>query len=318
MKVRVVPSVRPDKVPFPAHVVVAGRGPKEDRFELISVKIIRRNPEQPRQHFDPQALQDLAYSIGDIGQLQAIIVREVIGDDRCKFEIIEGERRWRACQMANVLKIKAIVTHVENADHQFEMSAAANFSRQDHTELEEANAIERIMRTRGRNATQVARAFGKSVQWVTVRLRLLKLDLNVQAFMSPTRGRNRLQAMVAAHLSDFPAELQIELATQIVEKPLKTAQALHLIRQHTAAIAVQTGKKRVGRKPADALTVFERYLRNTGEGADRVLEASDRTLAEMYKFQSADRAAQDIELIDANIKRLQRIKDALVDMNKSV
>jgi len=103
-----------------------------------------------------------------------------------------------------------------------------------------------------------------------------------------------------------------------VEKPLKTAQALHLIRQHTAAIAVQTGKKRVGRKPADALTVFERYLRNTGEGADRVLEASDRTLGDMYAHQGADRIAQDIELLDANIKRLMRMKDALMDVNKSV
>lgn len=292
-----------------------GKGEDEkdggDRVALIPIQFVRPNPDQPRKHFDRQALEDLATSIKYVGQLQPILVRDVIGTPHHKFEIIDGERRWRAHRIAHIPKIKAIIIAVEGADHQFEMSAVSNFCRQPHMELEEANAIQQIMQQRKRTPAEVALAFGKPLLWITMRLKLLELDPQVHEFMAPEHGRRRLVASVASQLAALPKPVQVELAATIFEKQLKMSQALHIIRKRIEELGmpIKTGKR--GRKPADEMTIFQRYLRNTQEGAQCILEAPDRLLTGLFQFQGPARVEETIALVDQNIQHLNEIRATL-------
>lgn len=282
------------------------------RLQVIRAREIRRNPNQPRKHFDPDDLELLGYSIMDIGLLQSIIVRVVKDDPIHKYELVDGERRWRAAKAVGLEYLRAVIVPVKDDDHQFEYSAAANFVRADHTELEEANAIKRIMETRGKQEWQVARAFGKTLKWVQDRLKLLKLDQRVQDLMAPTRkGRDRLSAAVALYLTELSPQLQVELATEITSERLKASKALHLIRQRANEVGERAGSRERPRKPVDDLKNFLRYLRHTEDGADRVLEAPDRMLTEMFKHQSPLRLDEAMKLLEGNIERLMKLRDAM-------
>lgn len=282
------------------------------RLTVIPVREIRRNPDQPRKHFDPDDLELLGYSIMDIGLLQSIIVREVKNDPAHKYELVDGERRWRAARAVHIEFLRAVVVVVKDGDHQYEYSAVANFVRADHTELEEANAIKRIKETRGKEDWQVARAFGETLKWVQDRLKLLKLDQKVQDLMSPVRkGRDRLSAAVALYLTELSPELQFGLATEIVSERLKASQALHLIRRRASEAGERAGSAQRPRKPVDDLNNFMRYLRNTEDGADRVLEAPDRMLTDMFRHQSPLRLDEAAKLIDGNIERLVKLREAM-------
>ena len=141
------------------------------RFAEVAHSDIVPNPDQPRKAFGATALRELADSIGNIGLMQPLTVRES-GD---KFQIVAGERRWRAIGMNGTDRVQVVIVE-KSDDETLVLATAENVNRQDMTCVEEANAYQRIITGQGRTIVQVAALFGKTVQTVQYRIDLLDLD----------------------------------------------------------------------------------------------------------------------------------------------
>jgi len=148
----------------------------EDRISYIAIDKIKANAGQPRKYFDEQALQDLAKSIEKSGVISPIMVKRIEGSD--EFEIIAGERRFRATQYAGITKIPAIVKDVEE-NTAFELSIIENIQRQNLNVVEEAKSYKELMSKFSYNQNEVAIILGKSRSHVANILRLLNLPESI-------------------------------------------------------------------------------------------------------------------------------------------
>jgi ParB family chromosome partitioning protein len=149
----------------------------------VPVDAITPNPHQPRQHFDDSALADLAKSVAEIGVLQPLLVRET-GAGR--YELIAGERRWRAAQRAKLAVVPVVVREV-NELASVEQALVENLHREDLTALEEASAYQQLVDDFGLTHEQVSRRVGKSRAAVTNALRLLHLPAKIQGYLADGR-----------------------------------------------------------------------------------------------------------------------------------
>jgi len=148
----------------------------------IAVELIHPNPNQPRVHFDEAALAELSASIKAIGVLQPILVRPN-GD---KFELIAGERRWRAARSAGLTAIPAIVRVTDDVSS-VEQALVENLHRQDLTPLEEAAAYQQLLEDFNMTHEQVATKVGKSRSAITNAIRLLSLPASIQQLLADGR-----------------------------------------------------------------------------------------------------------------------------------
>ncbi len=198
----------------------------------IPISKIRAFEGQPRQFYDPAALRSLADSIRDMGQLNpGSVIRldpSINGHD---FELVDGERRIRACLMAGVDFFRAeIDTSVKNKDEQFEKSVASNFNREGHPALECAHTIDRLKKMWRNDAQIWIRIGGKSSAWVSQHYSLLKLNAETLKFMDPNLpAGEQLTFSIAIQLVGVPIEYQVELARTIVRMHLGIREATHLI-----------------------------------------------------------------------------------------
>lgn len=142
----------------------------------IQIDQIQANPNQPRREFDEESLQELAHSIREIGIVQPITLRQIANN---KFQIVAGERRWRASQIAG---LKAIPAYIRTIDDEtvMEMALVENIQREDLNAIEIALAYEHLMENSGMTQEKVAERVGKSRTAVANYLRLLKLPAQVQ------------------------------------------------------------------------------------------------------------------------------------------
>jgi ParB family chromosome partitioning protein len=147
------------------------RGGEDGRRRSLPIAFLRPNPEQPRRIFDPDAIEELAHSIRAKGMLQPILVRQT-GPEA--FEIVAGERRWRAAQKAQLHEAPVIIRELTD-DEAAEIALVENVQRVDLAPLEEARAYQRLVEVHGRTAEEIARAIGKSRSHVANTLRLLAL-----------------------------------------------------------------------------------------------------------------------------------------------
>ena len=174
---------------------VAGDGDAAE-FREISTASVTPNPNQPRQHFDEESLVELAASIAEMGVLQPILVRP-LGDDQ--FELVAGERRWRATQRAGLATIPAIVRTTSEL-HSIEQALVENLHRKDLTALEEAAAYQQLIEDFGFTHDDLAGRVGKSRSAITNSLRLLGLPPSVQSLL----GDGQLSAGHARALLGTP------------------------------------------------------------------------------------------------------------------
>ena len=142
----------------------------------IEISQIEPNPNQPRREFDSEALQELATSIRELGIIQPITLRKVDGQ---KFQIIAGERRWRASQLAGLTKIPAYIVSVED-QNAMEMALVENIQREDLNAIEIALAYQHLAEATGMTQAKISDRVGKSRAAVTNYMRLLKLPAQVQ------------------------------------------------------------------------------------------------------------------------------------------
>ncbi|WP_405961240.1 ParB/RepB/Spo0J family partition protein [Streptomyces sp. NBC_00024] len=186
---KAAPATKPAARKAPAKKATAPAAPAapaepaelKTALKTIPTDRIDRDPNQPREIFDPEKLQELADSMGEIGQQQAITVRYVAATRR--YTIISGERRWRAAQLAELAEMHAMVVHGLEGGAEtletFSRSVAENLGRADMTPLEEAKAFQKLINF-GLAPLDVAKRVGKSWNYVDCRLQLLKLVPAVQ------------------------------------------------------------------------------------------------------------------------------------------
>jgi len=154
-------------------------GESESVLREVPIASIRPNPLQPRSHFDEEAMASLAASVREVGVLQPVLVREVEGETD-SYELIAGERRWRAARRAGMQTMPVLVKSATSDADSLEQALVENLHRADLNALEEAAAYQQLIDEFGLTHEQVATRVGKSRTTVTNTLRLLQLPAGVQ------------------------------------------------------------------------------------------------------------------------------------------
>jgi ParB family chromosome partitioning protein len=203
----------------------------------LPVELLRRGRYQPRTRMDQAALEELAASIKAQGVVQPIVVR---GIDDGEYEIIAGERRWRAAQLAGLTTIPAVVRDVPDRAA-LAVSLIENIQREDLNPVEEAIGLQRLLDEFGLTHQQVADSIGRSRTAVTNMLRLLTLHEKVRAQLES----GSLDMGHARALLSLPAERQPEAADTVVRKQLSVRETEHLVRRMARG-------DRVARSPASS------------------------------------------------------------------
>lgn len=191
---------------------------------FLKISDVEPNREQPRKHFDEDTLQELADSIRSHGVIQPLLVQKK-GD---YYEIIAGERRWRAAKIAGLKEIPVVIKEFSDQEA-VEISLIENVQRQDLNPIEEANAYRRLMEEYHLKQDETAQRVGKSRATVTNSLRLLKLDERVQQMLIDemiTTGHARPLLAVEDH------DAQFELANKIFDEKLSVREVEKLVRQY--------------------------------------------------------------------------------------
>lgn len=192
---------------------------------------VRPLPGQPRKRF--RRIKELADSISEIGQSSPGLVTLVDDDPDFEAQLIDGERRLRACTMAGVT-FRAEVHSNENPADTFARSFAVNFNKQNHDAIEIAHALQR-MRDDGRTLEACGRTAGMSTTWVTTHLNLLKLHEDVQEMMIPDEGGGTaLRFQIAQLLVPLPHDLQLRHAKKIAADGMSGAEARRYVLKQTA------------------------------------------------------------------------------------
>ena len=210
----------------------------------VKLSLIRPNPYQPRRTFDQKALRELASSIQESGVFQPIILRQP--DPKLKrYELIAGERRFRASKLAKQTTIPAIIRTMSD-EKMMEVAVLENLQREDLTPLEEAQAYQTLMDKLSLTQAQVAERLGKSRPYIANYLRLLGLPNEIKELVSA--GKLSMgQARTLLGLKD--RKQLVKLAKQAVEKNLTVRQLEELVAQMNGTAEKKRAKRRQ-RKPA--------------------------------------------------------------------
>lgn len=179
---------------------------------------------QPRSYFDKNALEELAESLKAIGQVVPAQVTRVTGDRRHDYELIDGQRRWHAAEIAGLAALRCEVIDEPDPEARFTRSVVANLSRQPNHPMEIALACQRMRKSM--TVEKVAATLGKSVSWVNQHVSLLKLHPDLQSMLHPTTPKaNRLPFAAALKLASLPHDRQKEAIGKILASGLSRLRA---------------------------------------------------------------------------------------------
>jgi len=208
----------------------------DGELRYLPVATIRPGRYQPRTNMDETALTELADSIRTHGVVQPIVVRETPAGD---YELIAGERRWRAAQMAGLDVIPSVVRRVAD-EIALVVGLIENIQRENLNPVEEANGLRRLLDEFGLTHQQVADSIGRSRAAVSNLLRLLNLDPAVRAHLE----NGRLEAGHARAILSLPREQQLAAADTVIQQRLSVRQTEQLVRRYLS------GKRKEKRKTA--------------------------------------------------------------------
>lgn len=207
----------------------------------IPLSQISPNPNQPRREFDEEALQELANSIREVGIIQPITLRQV---EDGKYQIIAGERRWRASQLAGLSSVPAYIRTVQD-ENVMEMALVENIQREDLNAIEIALAYEHLAETTGMTQEKISERVGKSRAAVTNYLRLLKLPAQVQMAL---KNREIDMGHARALLSIESPSVQIKLFKEIQKYGYSVRKVEEMVKMINSGDDVPTAKKAVTAK----------------------------------------------------------------------
>lgn len=221
----------------------------------ISIDEIEPNPNQPRRDFDEQALQELASSISQIGIIQPITLRQISEN---RFQIIAGERRWRASQLAGLKSIPAYIRTV-NDENVVEMALIENIQREDLNAVEIALAYEMLVEKSGMTQEKIAERVGKSRTAITNYLRLLRLPAEVQiALQNKQIDMGHARALLAV---ESPS-LQLKLFREVVKNGYSVRKVEDMAQQLKNGDDIITAKRKIAAKQKlpDEFNVLKKKL----------------------------------------------------------
>lgn len=207
----------------------------------IAIDQIEPNPNQPRREFDPVALEELANSIKQLGIVQPITLRQIAEN---RFQIIAGERRWRASQLAGLKAVPAYIRTIDD-ENVMEMALVENIQREDLNAIEIALAYEQLLQKSGMTQEKVAAEVGKSRAAVANYLRLLKLPAQVQmALQKKEIDMGHARALLSL---DSPS-LQLKLFHEIQKNGYSVRKVEELCQQLNNGEDIQSAKKNLKAK----------------------------------------------------------------------
>ena len=229
-----------------------------DDYFLCPVAEIHPDPNQPRQHFDEEALAELVVSVREKGILQPLVVRS--NPDGPGHLLIAGERRLRAARRLRLKDVPVLVKDVAS-DEAFELALIENIQREDLNPIEEAMAFERLLSAEGVTQDTLAHRIGKSRSAIANSRRLLKLDPEVQRFVTD----GRLSAGHGRTLLGIDApERRLELAETIVAQGLSVRETERMVKE----LAKEAPKTRAPRGPGPLAPYLESLAEEIGTALD--------------------------------------------------
>ncbi|GGO33387.1 chromosome segregation DNA-binding protein [Gemmobacter aquaticus] len=236
---------------------VEANGPPTRRTDMLPVDQIRPNPDQPRRNFVEEDLADLAESIKAKGILQPLIVRPSQGQSG--YEIVAGERRWRAAQLAKVHEVPVLIRDLSDTEV-LEIAIIENIQRADLNPIEEAQAFRQLMDRFGHTQEKLADALSKSRSYIANLLRLLNLPEEVRAHVIS----GKLSAGHARALITTPDPSK--LAREVIDRGLSVRETENLVKRAGNPIAPPrpTGERPSAAKDADTIALERDLIANLG------------------------------------------------------
>lgn len=218
----------------------------------VAVALIDPNPLQPRTVFQPERLRELADSIQVHGMIQPLVVRPH-GE---RYQLVAGERRWRAARIAGLAEVPAMVQAVPD-DRLLEITLVENIQREDLNPLEVAHALDRLARELKLSHEEIARRTGKDRTTITNMLRLLKLPLDIQQLVA----ERRLSMGHARSILGLPTEeLQRQVAEKATAQGLSVRQVERLVQRMTSSREPKPGDEVLDPNVKAAIAEMERIL----------------------------------------------------------
>jgi ParB family chromosome partitioning protein len=266
-----------------------------ERIQKISVQELSANPDQPRQHFDKQALEQMAESIKMYGVLQPLVVMPAKGDG---YIIIAGERRWRASQLAGLKKVPAVVRSTKDLER-LEIAIVENVQRVDLSPLEQAVSIERLHQQFSMTYEAIAQRLGKATSTVNNMVRLLQLPEDARRALHEKQiSEGHARAILA--LKDLP-EKQADLLKSIIKQSWSVRQAERFV------VSVKEGfkeksatKQRMQSETSGTRKLSKKigvpvFIRRTAKGGKLEINfSSDEELEAVLKVLDRSRASEDL------------------------
>lgn len=274
----------------------------KDGALLLDANRVRAFPENPRKVF--RRINELAHSIKICGQHQPGKVRLIDSDKDFDAELIDGERRLRACKVAGV-KFRAYPeSGVTDSDDQFERSFIANFGQEDHDCIEIARSIKRLMDRKNRSLKEITDMASKSITWGYQHLNLLGLHPKVQEMLVPGEDEESaaISFSLAQNLVKLPQDMQVRTASEIVAGKMSQIKA----RRHVLQIGRASGRLIVSerKRPDKSFQALMRMSEKLSDSVGIYLDMGESEITQLFGSASA---------ISKKIlrQRLNRFKDEL-------
>ena len=262
---------------------------KDSAFQLIPISRIVANADQPRKNFNTETIEELASSIREKGVLQPIIVKRKGSE---AFEIVCGERRFRAATLCGLAEVPAIIKDIADEDF-LEWALIENIQREDLNPIEEAEAYQRLVEERMISQEEVAKRVGKNRVTVTDTLRLLRLPPEVKQYLAD----GRLSAGHArAILGLLSPEHQRQMAKRIVEENLSVRQVEAIVNRSNAHKRKAKSARHLSAEIVDLETRLTHYLGTQAKIYPRKNQKEGRVEIQYFSLDDLDRVLQKIGL----------------------
>lgn len=255
---------------------------EEENIQEISIKEIRVNQNQPRKHFDEKKIEELAESIKQHGVLQPVILRKKTAG----YELVAGERRWRAAQKAGIEKIPAIVKELSDLDV-MEIALIENLQREDLSPLEEAEAYKKLIEEFGMTQEELSKRVGKSRSQIANTVRLLNLDDEIKEMIIEEK-------LTAGHAR---ALLAIEDKKERLKMAEKISKENMSVRQIEEAVKKKTDKKEKKREEINPAIIDVSEKLQTTLGTRVKIKGTEKRGKIEIEYYSADELERILETI---------------------
>lgn len=268
-------------------------------IRTIPIEDISPYKGQPRQYFDQQALQELANSIKTQGQYTpawVVALGTLESTGRTKYELVAGERRWRACKLAGVSTLICEVRDYATRAEQYVASVMENFGRQQCTVMETARSVGQLLKVH-KSHEEVATIFARSEAWVRQMASLNRLEPEVAAMLEPPDAK--LSTQVALTLCNLQSGVQKRLAREIADGKMRHNAALSHVRINTSN--TDRVNKQGSRSPKSDYNILANFLTVLGAKSQAIAALGEPRIKAMFTH----RADRDRELVLLMLKHRQ-------------